>query len=174
MCLRPSAMTEVFPSDSLLIQASILSVCFLKCFVSMCQVSCTSAALVCVFSARWGLPLCSTTSCLAGSCSAPCTFLIQRLWVVFWPASPETWMRVRVDLSCLSTLPVRELSVREVTLVENMYRQDTVVLHGLFLLQISSRGKKIECLFYTRRQCGLSRALFHLLIHTTLHFTVVT
>lgn len=71
----------------------------------MCQVSCSNAAVVCVDSARWRLPPRSTTSCSSASSSAPCTFLIQHLWVVFWPASPGTWMRVRLDLSWLWTPP---------------------------------------------------------------------
>ncbi len=98
----------LFPSNCLFIQAVILSVCFLKLFVYMCQVSCSNTAVVCVDSAPWRLPLHSTTSCSAGSSSAPCTFLIQHLWVVSWPASPGTWMKVRLDLSWLR--PLRALS----------------------------------------------------------------
>lgn len=110
-----------FPSNCLFIQAVILSICFLKLFLYTCQVSCSNTAVACVDSALWRLPPCSTTSCSAVSSSAPCTFLIQHLWVVFWLASPETWMRVRLDLSWLGTFPPREFSVSEVTLVDKVY-----------------------------------------------------
>lgn len=99
-----------FPSNCLFIQALIPSVCFLKLFVYTCQVSCSNTAVVCVDSARWRLPPRSTTSCSTGSSSAPCTFLIQHLWAVSWPASPGTWMRVRLDLSWLGTFPPQESS----------------------------------------------------------------
>lgn len=110
-----------FPSNCLFIRAVILSICFLKLFVYMCQVSCSNTAVACVDSAQWWLPPRSTTSCSAVSSSAPCTFLIQHLWVVSWLASPETWMRVRLDLSWLGTFPPREFSVSEVTLVDKVY-----------------------------------------------------
>lgn len=110
-----------FPSNCLFMQAVILSICFLKLFVYTCRVSCSNTAVACVDSALWRLPLCSTTSSSAVSSSAPCTFLIQHLWVVSWLASPETWMRVRLDLSWLGTFPPREFSVSEVTLVDKVY-----------------------------------------------------
>lgn len=100
---------------------TVPSICFLKLFVNTCQVSCSNAAVSCVDSAQWRLPLCSTTSCSDVSSSAPCAFLIQHLWVVSWLASPETWTRVRLDLSWLGTLPPREFSVSEVTPLDKVY-----------------------------------------------------
>lgn len=97
-----------FPSNCVFIQAKIVSICFFKLFVYHCQVSCSNTAVVCVDSAQLRLPPRSTTSCSAGSSSAPCTFLIQHLWVVSWPASPETWMRVRLDLSWRWLSPPQE------------------------------------------------------------------
>lgn len=110
-----------FPSNCLFIQATVPSICFLKLFVYTCQVSCSNAAVACVDSAQWRLPLCSTTSCSDVSSSAPCAFLIQHLWVVSWLASPETWTRVSLDLSWLGTLPPREFSVSEVTPFDKVY-----------------------------------------------------
>lgn len=139
-----------FHSNHLFIRAVILSVCFLKTFVSMCQVSRSNTAVVCVDSARWRLPRCSTISCSAGSSSAPCTFLIQRLWVGSWPASPETWMRVRLDLSWLWTFPPRELSVSEVTLVDKVYCQrHSVVSHGVSSsLSFAWHVDLVRCCFF--------------------------
>lgn len=110
-CIYPSCVflfvaehiNKRFPSNCLLIWAVIVSICFLKLFVYMCQVSCSNTAVACVDSAQWRLPPRSTTSCSAVSSSAPCTFLIQHLWVVSWLASPETWMRV--GLICLDWEP---------------------------------------------------------------------
>lgn len=118
LCVR---LSWRFPSSCLFIQATVPSICFLKLFVYTCQVSCSNAAVACVDSAQWRLPLCSTTSCSDVSSSAPCAFLIQHLWVVSWLASPETWTRVRLDLSWLGTLPPREFSVSEVTPLDKVY-----------------------------------------------------
>lgn len=69
-----------------------------KLLVDLCQ---GHTAVVCVDSVRWRLPPRSTTSSSADSSSAPCTSLTQHRWVGSWPASPGTWMRVRLDLSWL-------------------------------------------------------------------------
>lgn len=71
----------------------------------MCQISCSNAAVPCVDSAQWRLPQHSMTGCFAVFCSVQCIFLIQHLWVVSWLVSPETWMRVRLDLSWRGTFP---------------------------------------------------------------------
>lgn len=94
-----------FPSNCLFIQMVIPTICFLKLFVYTCQISCSNAAVPCVDSAQWRLPQRSMTGCFAVSCSVQCVFLIQHLWVVSWLVSPETWMRVRLDLSWRETFP---------------------------------------------------------------------
>lgn len=98
-----------FPSNCLLIQTVIPPIWFLKLFVYTCQILCSNAAVLRVDSAQWRLPRCSMTGCFAVSCSAQCVFLIQHLWVVSWLVSPETWMRVRLDLSWRGTFPPRRL-----------------------------------------------------------------
>lgn len=104
-CLYVKHIDRWFPSICLFIQTVIPPICFLKLFVYTCQISCSNAAVPCVDSARWRLPRCSMTGCFAVSCSAQCVFLIQHLWVVSWLVSPETWMRVRLDLSWRGTFP---------------------------------------------------------------------
>lgn len=94
-----------FPSNCLLIQTVIPPICFLKLFVYTCQILCSNAAVPCVDSAQWRLPQCSMTGCFSVSCSAQCVFLTQHLWVASWLVSPETWMRVRLDLSWRGTFP---------------------------------------------------------------------
>lgn len=117
-----------FPSNCLFIQTVIPPICFLKLFVYTCQISCSNAAVPCVDSAQWRLPRRSMTGCFAVSCSAQCVFLIQHLWVVSWLVSPETWMRVRLDLSWRGTFPpLEDFSVSEVTLVDKVY----CWVHGL-------------------------------------------
>lgn len=103
-----------FPSNCLLIPTVIPPICFLKLFVYTCQITCENAAVPCVDSAQWRLPLRSMISCFIVSCSALCVFLIQHLWVVSWLASPETWMKVSLDLSWRGTFrpPGRLLSQR--------------------------------------------------------------
>lgn len=117
------------PSNCLFIRTVIPTICFLKLFVYMCRISCKNAAVPCVDSAQWRLPRCSMTSCFAVSCSALCGFLIQHLWAVSWLASPETWMRVRLDLSWRGTFrpPQEDFRVRVVTLVDKVY----CWVHGL-------------------------------------------
>lgn len=101
-----------FPSSCLFIPTVIPPICFLRLFVYTCQITCENAAVPCVDSAQWRLPRRSMISCFTVSCSALCVFLIQHLWVVSWLASPETWMRVRLDLSWWGTFrpPGRLLS----------------------------------------------------------------
>lgn len=101
----------------------------------MCQVSCSNTAVVCVDSARWRLPPHSTTSCSAGSSSAPCAFLIQHLWVASWPASPGTWMRVRLDLSWLGTFPPKRALIQwSHPGWQGVVPRHSVVSHGVFFL----------------------------------------
>lgn len=145
LCIYPSCVflfeaehnDKRFPSNCLFIWAVIVSICFLKLFVYMCQVSCSNTTVACVDSAQWRLPPRSTTSCSAVSSSAPCTFLMQHLWVVSWLASPETWMRVRLDLSWLGTFPPREFSVTEVPLLTS-YTAEVFAWGSGFLLFTST------------------------------------
>lgn len=117
-----------FPSNCLFIQTVIPTICFLKLFVYTCQISCSNAAVPCVDSAQWRLPQCSMTGCFAVYCSAQCGFLIQHLWVVSWLVFPETWMRVRLDLSWRGTFPpLKDFPVCEVALVDKVY----CWVHGL-------------------------------------------
>lgn len=109
-----------FHSNCLFIQAMNVSIWFLKLLFTRVRSRVQAQHVVCVDSARWRLPPCSTTSCSAGSSIALCTFLIQHLWVVSWPASLGTWTRVSLDLSWLWTFSPGELSVGEVTLVDKV------------------------------------------------------
>lgn len=55
-----------------------------------------SSLFVSVSSAPWRQRRRSMTASSTDSSSAQCTFLTPHLWVESWPASQETWMKVRM------------------------------------------------------------------------------